>query len=205
VLSDHFGKAFDFDGFWTAASRRFHVMAASQLRLKAGVIELLNVLDDIGLPRAVATSSCREDVQRYLTAYGLLDRFQAVVAQGDYARGKPNPDPVRYVCEAPHSLRSTDGGREMPRKAPRRVAERPSRPCWVTALVSLLRVARAVWPFGPLLRLVIADRLYLHVGNLYSGYAFYVGWLKNDGLTRRRNPQGTRGGQHFGGGDAYYA
>jgi HAD superfamily hydrolase (TIGR01509 family) len=99
VLSDHFGKAFDFGGFWTAASRRFHEMAASQLRLKAGVIELLNVLDDIGLPRAVATSSCREDVQRYLTAYGLLDRFQAVVAQGDYVRGKPNPDPFLKAAE----------------------------------------------------------------------------------------------------------
>jgi hypothetical protein len=30
--------------------------AASRLRLKGGVIELLNVLDDIGLPRAVATA-----------------------------------------------------------------------------------------------------------------------------------------------------
>jgi HAD superfamily hydrolase (TIGR01509 family) len=99
VLSEHFGKAFDFDGFWTAASRRFHEMAASQLCLKAGVIELLNVLDDIGLPRAVATSSRREDVQRYLTACGLLDRFQAVVAQGDYARGKPSPDPFLKAAE----------------------------------------------------------------------------------------------------------
>jgi HAD superfamily hydrolase (TIGR01509 family) len=99
VLSDHLGKSFDFDGFCTAASRRFHEMAASQLRLKAGVIELLNVLDGIGLPRAVATSSCREDVQRYLTACGLLDRFQAVVVQGDYARGKPNPDPFLKAAE----------------------------------------------------------------------------------------------------------
>ena len=100
VLSEHFGKAFDFDNFWTAASRRFHEMAASQLRLKAGVVELLNVLDDIGLPRAVATSSCREDVQRYLTACGLRDRFQAVVAQGDYAHGKPNPDPFLKAAES---------------------------------------------------------------------------------------------------------
>jgi HAD superfamily hydrolase (TIGR01509 family) len=99
ALSEHFGKAFDFDGFWTVASRRFHEMAASQLRLKAGVIELLNVLDDIGLPRAIATSSNREGVQRALTAFGLVDRFQAVVAQGDYARGKPNPDPFLKAAE----------------------------------------------------------------------------------------------------------
>lgn len=99
VFSEHFGKAFDFDGFWIAAARRFHEMAASQLRLKAGVIELLDVLDDIGLPRAVATSSRHEDVRRYLTAYGLLDRFQAVVAQGDYARGKPHPAPFLKAAE----------------------------------------------------------------------------------------------------------
>jgi HAD superfamily hydrolase (TIGR01509 family) len=99
VLREHFGKAFDFDGFWTVASKRFHEMAASRLRLKAGVIELLNVLDDIGLPRAIATSSCREGVQRALTAFGLLHRFQAVVAQGEYARGKPNPDPFLKAAE----------------------------------------------------------------------------------------------------------
>jgi HAD superfamily hydrolase (TIGR01509 family) len=99
VLSEHFGKLFDCDGFWTVASRRFHEMAVSRLRLKAGVIELLNVLDDIGLPRAVATSSSREDARRALTKCGLLDRFQAVVAHGDYARGKPNPDPFLKAAE----------------------------------------------------------------------------------------------------------
>jgi hypothetical protein len=55
------------------------------------------------------------------------------------------------------------------RKAPRRVAERPFEALLGDAPVSLLGVPGAVWPFGPPLRLIIADRLYLHVGNLYSG------------------------------------
>jgi hypothetical protein len=129
-------KAFDFDGFWSAALRRFHEMAASQLRPKAGVIELLNVLDDIGLPRAVATSSSGEDVRvtsrsasaegafhteearrrhSYLLTYAsqahsffhsrtavadFAGRRESVCRhagrspQGDYVRGKPNPDPL---------------------------------------------------------------------------------------------------------------
>jgi HAD superfamily hydrolase (TIGR01509 family) len=139
VLSEHFGKAFDFDGFWTAASRRFHDRAASQLRLKAGVVELLNVLDDIGLPRAVATSSCREDIQHYLTACGLLDRFQAVVAQGDYARGKPNPDsflkaaerlgvePARCLAleDSHHDVRAASGAGMMTIMVPDLIASTP--------------------------------------------------------------------------------
>jgi HAD superfamily hydrolase (TIGR01509 family) len=99
LVSDRFGKGFDFDGFWATASRRFYEMAASQLRLKAGVVELLDTLDAVRLPRAIATSSFHEDVQHHLAAHGLLDRFDAIVAQGDYARGKPNPDPFLKAAE----------------------------------------------------------------------------------------------------------
>jgi HAD superfamily hydrolase (TIGR01509 family) len=99
LLNDRFGSGFDFDGFWAAASRRFYEMAASQLRLKAGVVELLDTLDAVRLPRAIATSSSHEDVQHHLAAHGLLDRFDAIVAQGDYARGKPNPDPFFKAAE----------------------------------------------------------------------------------------------------------
>jgi beta-phosphoglucomutase-like phosphatase (HAD superfamily) len=38
-------------------------------------------------------------VRHHLSAYGLLDRFQAIVAQGDCVRGKPNPDPFLKAAE----------------------------------------------------------------------------------------------------------
>jgi HAD superfamily hydrolase (TIGR01509 family) len=99
LFNQRFGKGFDFDGFWMIAAKRFDEMVASQLRLKAGVIELLDVLDDMRLPRAIATSSRHEDVRHHLGAYSLLDRFPAVVAYGDYARGKPNPDPYLKAAQ----------------------------------------------------------------------------------------------------------
>ena len=99
LFNERFGKDFDFDGFWMTASKRYYELAASQLRLKAGVVELLDLLDDLRLPRAIATSSLHEDVRHHLGAHGLLDQFQAVVAQGDYARGKPNPDPYLKAAE----------------------------------------------------------------------------------------------------------
>ena len=63
------------------------------MAVKAGVAELLDYLDEAGIPRAVATSSGHPTVKRTLGPVGLLDRFQTIVAAGDYARGKPNPDP----------------------------------------------------------------------------------------------------------------
>jgi HAD superfamily hydrolase (TIGR01509 family) len=93
AFKERCGKAFDFDAFWAAASMRFRDMTRLQLRLKAGVIELLDFLDDAGLPRAIATSSRHEDVQHNLGLHGLLDRFETIIARGDYSRGKPHPEP----------------------------------------------------------------------------------------------------------------
>jgi HAD superfamily hydrolase (TIGR01509 family) len=99
LFSECFGKGFDFDEFWTATLARFYEMAPSQLNLKSGVIDLLNVLDDLRLPRAIATSARHEDVRHHLSPHGLLDRFQAIVAQGDCARDKPHPDPFLKAAE----------------------------------------------------------------------------------------------------------
>ena len=49
--------------------------------------------------RAIATSSRRTEVEHHIGHHGLLDRFQAIVASGDYARPKPNPDPYLLAAE----------------------------------------------------------------------------------------------------------
>jgi HAD superfamily hydrolase (TIGR01509 family) len=99
VFVERFGSAFDFDAFWTTASMRFHEMTELQLCLKAGVFELLDYLDTAGLPRAIATSSRHENVAHHLAAYGLRDRFQTIIARGDYERGKPDPEPFLKAAE----------------------------------------------------------------------------------------------------------
>jgi HAD superfamily hydrolase (TIGR01509 family) len=99
LFSQRFGKGFDFDDFWRTTLAQFYEMAPSLLRLKAGVVELLDVLDDLRLPRAIATSARHEDVRHHLSPHSLPDRFQAIVAHGDYARGKPNPDPFLKAAE----------------------------------------------------------------------------------------------------------
>ena len=99
AFMERYGKAFDFDAFWTAASNRFYELSKTRLCLKAGVVELLDFLDHARLPRAICTSSRHQDVQHNLAALGLLERFQTIVARGDYARGKPHPEPFLTAAE----------------------------------------------------------------------------------------------------------
>lgn len=91
LLRSRFGDAFDLARFWERASGQFAMMAATELRLKPGVVDLLDLLDGMGLPFAIATSSQHHDVQRNLDGHGLRARFPTVVAYGDYDNGKPHP------------------------------------------------------------------------------------------------------------------
>ena len=68
-------------------------MLAEGVALKAGVLELLDHLDELGLPRAVATSSSRANAREHLGHNGVFERFAVIVAREDVERHKPNPDP----------------------------------------------------------------------------------------------------------------
>jgi HAD superfamily hydrolase (TIGR01509 family) len=93
VAMGHFGEDFDYEAWlahaWALADERLSAGAP----LKAGAAELLDALDRLALPRAIATSSHHDSVRRHLEPAGLYGRFDVVVAAGDYARGKPDPDP----------------------------------------------------------------------------------------------------------------
>jgi HAD superfamily hydrolase (TIGR01509 family) len=99
LFVQRYGADFDFDAFWARTTHRFVKTVETELRLKAGVVELLALLDELALPRAIATSSHHEHGQHHLTAFGLSDRFHAVIAHGDYARGKPYPEPFPTAAE----------------------------------------------------------------------------------------------------------
>jgi beta-phosphoglucomutase-like phosphatase (HAD superfamily) len=93
LLLAHFGEDFPVDAFEAAWVRHFWVIAETRLTLKPGVLELLDTLDELALPRAIATSSLHRTVERHLGTHNLLGRFDTVVGNGDYAAAKPAPDP----------------------------------------------------------------------------------------------------------------
>jgi beta-phosphoglucomutase-like phosphatase (HAD superfamily) len=99
LLLAQFGDDFAVDDFEATWMRHFWVIAEVRLALKPGAVELLDVLDRLRLPRAIATSSSRSTVERHLRAHGLIDRFDAIVGHGDYDTGKPAPDPFLKAAE----------------------------------------------------------------------------------------------------------
>jgi HAD superfamily hydrolase (TIGR01509 family) len=93
LLREYVGDEVDLDAVWAGASERYHAMFDTDLRLKPGVTALLDTLDEFGLPRAIATSSPHGTAIHHLEAFGLRDRFDALIAAGDCERCKPYPDP----------------------------------------------------------------------------------------------------------------
>jgi HAD superfamily hydrolase (TIGR01509 family) len=100
IALEHFGPQFDLEAWRVGVRAYFHDEAAAEVALKEGVVELLDHLDVARLPRAVATSSGRDAVERHLGHHGLLDRFDAILARGDYPAPKPNPDPFLAAAKA---------------------------------------------------------------------------------------------------------
>jgi HAD superfamily hydrolase (TIGR01509 family) len=98
-MLDHFGPDLAVDELAEISRRHFRALADARDILKPGVVELLDRLDALGLPRAVATSSSRPTVERHLVRHKLEGRFHGIAAHGDYARHKPHPDPFLKAAE----------------------------------------------------------------------------------------------------------
>jgi beta-phosphoglucomutase-like phosphatase (HAD superfamily) len=99
LFLSHFGEAFPFDEFQAAWVHHFWDLAEGRPLLKRGALELLDMLDRHGVPCAIATSSSPRTVERHLQAHNLVGRFQAIVGNGDYKKGKPEPDPFLKAAE----------------------------------------------------------------------------------------------------------
>lgn len=68
--------------------------------IKAGIVDLLNHLKKIKLPRAVATSTHNRLALDKLRSTGLLPLFDAVVTGDQVVNGKPDPDIFEAAAKA---------------------------------------------------------------------------------------------------------
>jgi len=99
LFLSHFGEDFLFEDFHANWVRHFWLIAENRPALKPGALELLDALNQLQLPRAIATSSSRTTVERHLTSHSLMDRFDEIICRGDYEKGKPAPDPFLKAAE----------------------------------------------------------------------------------------------------------
>ena len=68
--------------------------------LKAIPEVLAHIEDQHGkIPFAVVSGSTRDSVETSLGALGLLGRFDTLVCAGDYAKGKPDPEPFLTAAQ----------------------------------------------------------------------------------------------------------
>ncbi|WP_337185582.1 HAD family phosphatase [Phenylobacterium sp.] len=100
ILVEHFGAGFDLDAWSLTVSGHFREELAAGIALKAGAAEILDALDDIGMPRAIATSSSLESVRASLGPHSLVDRFHALITRDVQVNGKPHPEPFLKAAHA---------------------------------------------------------------------------------------------------------
>ncbi|WP_269716192.1 HAD family hydrolase [Caulobacter sp. NIBR2454] len=93
ILRDLYGRDFSTDAFWARAWSEIEGLLQVQLQLKTGVIELLDHLDELNMPRAIATSNGPLQVEGYLGRLGVRERFHATVTGPEVVNKKPHPEP----------------------------------------------------------------------------------------------------------------
>lgn len=94
LLLAQFGETFPVDGFQEAWVRHFWVIAENRLELKPGVLELLDTLDELGLARAIATSSSHRTIERHLTAHNLWGA--SIRSSAMAITSTANQQPIRF-------------------------------------------------------------------------------------------------------------
>jgi len=75
------------------------IIADEGIRPLDGVLELLEMLEQRGVPCSVASSTHRENIETVFAAIGLGHFFDAVVTAEDVDRGKPHPEVFLKTAE----------------------------------------------------------------------------------------------------------
>ncbi len=70
----------------------FRAALEGRLNVMPGLLDLLTLIEDRGLPKAVCTSSHRGHLQRVLGRFGLSSRFDTTLTAEDVLHGKPHPE-----------------------------------------------------------------------------------------------------------------
>ncbi len=92
ALKQRYGEDFDAEGFMNERMALYAELVKTQLKLKAGCIEVLNFLKEHNIPCAIATSTASDLTYSNLKRMELSHYFDAVVTGSMVQNGKPAPD-----------------------------------------------------------------------------------------------------------------
>jgi HAD superfamily hydrolase (TIGR01509 family) len=77
----------------------FRSLLDTDLAPMPGLLDLLDRLEAVGRPKAIATSSRREIVDRMLAQFDFPPRFEFVLTSDDVTQGKPHPEVFLTAAE----------------------------------------------------------------------------------------------------------
>lgn len=92
IMADMLGLTDSPETLEAEAKEDFFRLLETRLTTMPGVHDLLEHIEQSGLPKAVATSSPRRYLDDLLGRVGLLDRFSFALTAEDVVLGKPNPE-----------------------------------------------------------------------------------------------------------------
>lgn len=95
IFAELFGRELEFEELRRYEDEKeslYRELSRGGLIPLPGLLELLDRLDGLGIPCALATSAPAANVEHSLEELDLAGRFQAVVRGDEVARGKPHPD-----------------------------------------------------------------------------------------------------------------
>ena len=72
----------------------------NDIELMPGVTELLDVLENKNIRKAVATTTSRDATIKRLTKLGLINRFEYILCGDEVTKRKPNPEIYQKVLKA---------------------------------------------------------------------------------------------------------
>ncbi len=81
---------------WVSMAEEFY---SSKIKLKEGVLDLLNILKSKDIKMGIATSNSRELAEMTLKNNNILDYFEILVTSCDVPKGKPFPDVYLKVSD----------------------------------------------------------------------------------------------------------
>lgn len=100
-LSSYFGPGIDILQVRAIRIERMEAyIDANGVEAKPGIFELLDYLDERGIPAAITTSSPKERVKKYLEPLGLYHRFPKICTGYEVRQGKPAPDIYIFGAES---------------------------------------------------------------------------------------------------------
>lgn len=78
----------------------YRVFEAGEVPLKDGVLDLLDYLEKVNIPKVVASSNVRPIILLLLEKAGIRERFSAIISAEEVQRAKPDPEIFIKALEA---------------------------------------------------------------------------------------------------------